>query len=52
MTGIYQCGHLMSLQPVLIDTGVQHVNGTVTGIVEELHVIRRTGIVAVSVNGL
>ena len=37
-------------QPVLIDTGVQNVNGHVTVIVEEQPVIRRTGVAAVSVN--
>ena len=50
MTGIYLCGHLISFQPVLIDTGVQNVNGTVTGTVQELPVIRRTGVAAVSLN--
>ena len=50
MTAIYHRVHLIYLQPVLVDTGVQHVNGTVTGIVEELLVIRRTGVAAVSVN--
>ena len=48
MTEICQCIQLISLQPVLVDTGDQNANGTVTGIVEELPVIRRTGVAAVS----
>ena len=50
MTEICQCIQLISVQPVLVDTGVQNANGNVTGIVEELPVIRRTGVAAVSVN--
>ena len=52
MTGLCQRGHLISLQPVLVDTGVQNADGSVTGIVEELPVIRRTGVAAVRLNQL
>ena len=50
MTGICQCIQLISWQPVLVDTGVQNADGNVTIIVQELPVLRRTGVAAVSVN--